>query len=152
MSGHTDLAIAMDRLLVRGYAVTPQRRLVAEALRAAQGPVSAQELAAAIGPSPGIGQMTVYRTLSLLADVGVAYQLASAAADRHQARYVFCSDDHHHHLICRICQTVLEVGGCGMESVDRSVEERTGFAGVGHHLDFMGTCPTCAAVASHEGH
>ncbi len=152
MDDRRDMALAMDRLLAHGHAVTPQRRLVAQALRDAAGPISAQELSAALEPGRGIGQMTVYRTLALLADAGVAYQIAATDADRHLARYVFCSGSHHHHLVCQTCHAVLEVGGCGMESVDRDVEQRTGFAGVGHHLDFVGTCPACAAVASGEGH
>ena len=144
MEEQANMALAMGRLLAHGHAVTPQRRLVVEALRDAPGPISAQELSAALEPSRGIGQMTVYRTLALLLDAGVAYQVATADADR-QARYVFCSGSHHHHLVCQTCHTVLEIGGCGMETVDHEVEQRTGFAAVGHHLDFVGTCPACAA-------
>lgn len=149
MDEQVDMAMAMDRLLAHGHAVTPQRRLVVQALRDAARPISAQELSAALEPSRGIGQMTVYRTLALLADAGVAYQVATTDGDR-QARYVFCSGSHHHHLVCQACHTVLEVGGCGMQTVDHDVEQRTGFAGVGHHLDFVGTCPTCAAVGRGE--
>lgn len=152
MLAEDELRAAMDRLLQRGHAVTPQRRLVASALLRAPGPVSAQELAAALGTSAGIGQMTVYRTLTLLAEIGVAYQLAAAEPDRHEARYVFCSSDHHHHLICRACHTVVEVASCAMAEVDQDVAQRTGFQGVAHHLDFVGLCPQCAASDSGEAH
>lgn len=138
------LGVAMDRLLASGHAVTPQRRQVAAALLAAPMPVSAQELAAGLERSAGIGQMTVYRTLTLLVEADVAYQVSTADGDRRQARYVFCSQDHHHHLICRTCHTVVEVAGCGMEAVDQDVAERTGFRRVAHHLDFVGLCPKCA--------
>ena len=54
----------------------------------------------------GVGLASVYRTLELLAEVGLAERRAEAGGE---ASYLYCSPRHHHHVICTECGTVREI-------------------------------------------
>lgn len=50
---------------------------------------------------------------------------------------------HHHHLVCRDCRCVVEVSACGVEALENAICQETGFAEIGHSLEFFGLCPSC---------
>src|SRR5262249_37481808 len=68
-----DLSVAIALVRERGLRVSAARRLVLESLLAADGPMSAEQIAAGIGgrvPSSDIG--SVYRNLQAFEEIGVA--------------------------------------------------------------------------------
>ena len=52
-------------------------------------------------------------------------------------------DGHHHHLVCRECTTVVEIGECFSEIFEQRIALEHGFAGVSHWLEFFELCPDC---------
>ncbi len=135
----------MNQLLRAGHTVTPQRRRIAQALLASDRALTAHELLARLSASgPAVGLMTVYRTLALLGAVGAVYAIKDRHGDPGEGHYVFCSDRHHHHVICTSCWRVWEVEGCGVAPAQQQrVERATGVQVEGHALDFFGTCQAC---------
>lgn len=139
-----------ERLLAAGYALTPQRRRIAETLVRAGKALTARQLSEQLqNEGQPVGVMTVYRTLQILAAIGAVYALYDPQGEAGEAHYVFCTDRHHHHLVCSNCWGVWEVDGCSVsEELEAQVARRTGFRVTGHRLDFHGLCATCQATAS----
>jgi Fur family transcriptional regulator, ferric uptake regulator len=94
---------------------------------------------------PGLGLVTVYRTLSLFSDMGWVRRV-------HQPDgchgYVRVGLSHGHHLVCRRCQAVVEVPGVeDLKPWIRRVASKTGFAIDDHLLELLGLCPACQGQA-----
>ncbi|MFT6817921.1 MAG: Fur family ferric uptake transcriptional regulator [Myxococcota bacterium] len=107
----TDTAQQLQRfhafLSGEGLKVTRQRQAIAEAFYGSGGHLSLQDLLdLARKAEPSIGYATVYRTMKLLADGGLATE--HQFADGH-ARFEPAEEgEHHDHLICLTCGHILE--------------------------------------------
>lgn len=122
--------------------LTAQRLLVAEALRKADRTVGAVELYDTLRRSnPRIGRATVFRTLDLLVEMGLAQRFEG---DGHVHLYTSCKPAHHHHLVCRRCGSSADIDDAEVETLIASVRRRHGFAVDHGSLDFYGMCATCA--------
>ena len=93
----------------------------------------------------GIGLTTVYRTLQQMATAGVVDALRT---DTGEAVYRRCSDDHHHHLVCRACGSTVEVQGDQVETWATEVAREHGFSDVSHTIEIFGLCSTCTSAQS----
>ena len=92
----------------------------------------------------GIGLTTVYRTLQQMAAAGVVDALRT---DTGEAVYRRCSDDHHHHLVCRVCGSTVEVQGDQVEKWATEVAREHGFSDVSHTIEIFGLCDVCTKGA-----
>ena len=135
-------AAALERALrARGYRLTPARRAILAALAAAGEHPTADALAAAVHQAaPGVGRMTVYRTLDLLCDLGLLRPVYQGTGAAH---YVLLLDGHHHHLVCSRCRRVIEFDDCALGDLAETVARRYGFVVEGHLLEFYGRCAEC---------
>jgi len=126
-----------------------QRDTVVEVFLHCTGHVSVDELTARVRQrSPEIGHTTVYRTLKLLADCGVA-------SPRHfgdgQTRYEpERPGGHHDHLVCEACGAVQEFEDGEMEELQRAIAQQHDFALEGHTFEIHGRCGRCG-TARHDG-
>lgn len=124
--------------------LTTQRQLVASALHEAGRTVSAAELFAGLrGNNPRIGRATVFRTLDLLVEMGLAQRFEG---DGHVYLYTSCAPIHHHHLVCRVCGGTTDIDDAEVDALIRSVRRRHDFALDHASLDFYGTCSSCPAA------
>jgi Fur family ferric uptake transcriptional regulator len=129
------------RLSERGLRRTAQRRAVLfvllgsdECLSAAQVHDGARKL------SPELGLMTVYRTLDILARMGVVRRVHGA--DRCEA-FVATRGRHGHAVVCLSCGRASEFTDCHLEAVAAAAASETGFAIADHFLQFSGVCRDC---------
>lgn len=121
--------------------LTHQRRLVAEALRDAARTVGAGELFESLrATNPRIGRATVFRTLDLLVEMGLAQRFEG---DGHVHLYTSCKPVHHHHLVCRHCGSTTDIDDAEVDALITSVRRRHHFTLDHDLLDFYGTCSTC---------
>ncbi|MDR1213791.1 MAG: transcriptional repressor [Propionibacteriaceae bacterium] len=96
----------------------------------------------------GVSLPTVYRTLQQLAETGQVDQVRTGDA---QTAYRRClMTGHHHHLICRRCQTAVEVPGPDIQDWAAQVARDHGFSAVGHDLELYGVCADCSARGAPE--
>lgn len=91
--------------------------------------------------NPGIGYATVYRTMKMLLDCGLA-------AERHfgdgQTRYEPNEvDEHHDHLICRSCGTIVEFHNDEIEHLQKVLAASHGFTVESHRHELYGLCSKC---------
>jgi Fe2+ or Zn2+ uptake regulation protein len=131
-----------EHLRARGYRLTAQRRAIMATLRAAARYCTAAELYARL-PAPERGHVSVssvYRTLEVLAGVGLAQRRAESSGE---TSFLYCSPRHHHHVICTACGAVQEIALCPGTDLTRRAEQETDFQIKGHTFDFYGRCPHC---------
>jgi Fe2+ or Zn2+ uptake regulation protein len=139
---------ADERLRRDGQRYTANRRVLIDALREADRPVTVLEL---IDGAPGMAQSSAYRNLSVLEDAGVVRRLVTADDT---ARYELAEDltGHHHHLICERCGSVIDIDvpaelEDGVTSFSSSIAKSHGFRIEHHRLDLIGVCPSCSTLA-----
>ncbi len=141
---HADTALPpeeTERLQALGYRLTEPRRAIIAALRDAGRFCTATQLHERI-IERGVGLASVYRTLELLGEIGLAERRAEVGGE---ASFLYCSPRHHHHVICTGCGTVREIDAafCPGEETTRAVEAATDFQIARHTLDFHGLCADC---------
>jgi Fur family ferric uptake transcriptional regulator len=133
-----------DYMVRHGLRSTEQRRLVTDMFFASDGHLSIEDLLDKVRvEEPKIGYATVYRTLKLLKECGLAFE-------RHfgdgVSRYeVAWEDEHHDHLICTDCEKIIEFEDDGIEALQHAVAAQHGFTLVRHKLELYGVCPDCQA-------
>ena len=125
-----------------GYRLTQPRLAILQVLAENDGglsPEAVHQQGKAICAS--LGLVTVYRTLDLLAELGLVrrvhseqrcHSFASAGTDRH-------------HLICQGCYRVTEFPCDGLDGLIESVRQQTGYTITEHLLELSGLCPDCQA-------
>lgn len=99
----------------------------------------------ALAIDPGIGLASVYRTMHLLARLGLVRHVQLNHRHRH---YAPADDNHGHHLVCNGCGRVVEFSDCRVEGLARALARRTHFRIEGHCLELYGRCPDCRAGSS----
>ena len=126
----------------RGLRTTKQRERIVETFFAHRDHVSIEELLARVrSHDPAIGYATVYRTLKLLAESGVAYERRFGDG---LTRYELADDDaHHDHLICVECKTIVEFEEPRVEALQEEIATRHGFEIRTHKHELYGVCPSC---------
>jgi Fur family ferric uptake transcriptional regulator len=143
-----------------GLPVSRPRRLVLDALRGRERPVTAQDLhwelklrsrePSARQTAPGLS--TIYRILAILASHNVVHCFHRDG----QTAYRLCAPRCHDHLLCRCCGRVQEYPADQTRQwVNRLVVEE-GFAVEGYRIEVVGLCavchPRCPATASTTTH
>jgi len=124
----------------KGMSFTVQRRVVLqEVLERDDHPTADQILETVKDRVPGISRTTVYRVLDTLADMGVIRRLHHAGAS---AR--FDGKIHrHHHLICRMCNKVIDLEDQKLDRLRVSHVSREGFEIEDFSVHVIGTCSAC---------
>jgi Fe2+ or Zn2+ uptake regulation protein len=148
-----DVTTASERLLQSlvdaGYSLTQPRQAVIAVVANAAGYLNPlQILECARHYSPRIGLVTVYRTLDILAEMGLVRKVHLADGCH---SYALTEKAHGHHIICEACQQVVEFDGCDLSAVLDSVEQQTGYQVKQHWLELFGVCPACRQKAQKEG-
>jgi Fe2+ or Zn2+ uptake regulation protein len=131
-----------ELLRAQGMRVTSQRLLIDRALRDHGGHLTAEQVHELLEPVlPGVTQQTVYSTLALLADLGVARRVAAPGpSTRFEAR-----TDDHHHSVCERCGAVedLHVRIPVARAVGAARER--GFDPGSASVTVLGLCAACAS-------
>lgn len=127
----------------KGLKMTSTRETVLQAFLRSEGHLSAEDLlAAAKRIDPGLGQATVFRTLKLLADAGLAQD---ACKDEGPRRYEHVyKHSHHDHLVCVGCGRLIEFCHPQIEKAQNEIFKEFGFRATGHRLELRGLCADCA--------
>jgi Fur family ferric uptake transcriptional regulator len=126
-----------------GYRVTEPRRSLARLIGERGGHFTAEELVAASRSQRlGVGRATVFRSLDILAELGVVERLDLPSG---QHAFVACDPAHHHHVVCSQCGRSTDVGDSGMVRVLEEVARRSGYRIESHRLELFGLCASCQA-------
>lgn len=141
-----------ERLKEKGLKVTQQRMIVVEAFAEHKDKhLSAEDVYEIVRVDhPEIGLATVYRTVQLLSEIQLLDRIIlDDGCVRYEIRYMPNGDiHHHHHLICRTCGKVLSFRKDLLDTLEKQIEEDTGFRVLDHELKFYGQCKECTRLST----
>ncbi|MDW8141691.1 MAG: Fur family transcriptional regulator [Candidatus Bipolaricaulota bacterium] len=138
-----DIADIERKLKEHGLKITKSRRAILRVISRSSARLSPAQIHRRARRSyRRLGLVTVYRTLALLEELGLA-QRVHTETDCHSFAPVRAPEGHHHPLICKECGRVEEFSQCGSERLLARLQRETGFAIESHHLEVIGYCPKC---------
>ena len=130
----------------KGLKTTQQREAIVDAFLRTSGHVALEDLlSSARRKHPRVGLATVYRTVKLLEEAGIA-------AARHfgpgQSLYEVAEGRaHHDHLICDSCGFITEFENDEIEALQDNAARRLGFNVLRHRHELFGLCEKARGVA-----
>ncbi len=130
----------MTSLKERDFRLTPQRVELVRLIAASEGHPSASQLFDTIKQRfPTMSQATVYKTLTLLKEMGQVLEI-----DLHDdSRYDGNRPEPHPHLICTKCHAIIDGDLDFSPSEIQKIERSTGFRIMRSQVSFFGLCPDC---------
>jgi Fe2+ or Zn2+ uptake regulation protein len=142
----TDTEDLVALLRERGHRVTSQRLVILRALRRHGGHASAEEIRRAVrGDLPGTSTPTVYATLELLVELGLARKLdLGLGVALYDAR-----TEAHQHAVCRRCGRIMDLDlDLDPQALLRDAGAPPGFQPRATELVISGLCADCAAATA----
>jgi Fur family ferric uptake transcriptional regulator len=140
-----EMQVLIDYLRQNKLKVTPHRELILETFLNHEGHRSVEDIYRTVRQQdPRVGYTTVYRTMKLLAECGLAREIDLAdGITRYEHLF---NHQHHDHMICMECGTSIEFFNEEIESVQDVASEQLGFKVLDHKLQIYGVCRKCQAV------
>ena len=130
-----------------GYRLTPQRHAVLNVIASSHDHLTPAAIHDRVCQEhPSIGQVTIYRTLDILAKLGLICEVHVGGTCR--SYLMRRPSEHHHHLICAGCGTVIDFTDCDLNGLQQRLSKETGFQIESHLLEFVGRCQNCQKIAS----
>lgn len=127
----------------KGMRSTSQRRLVSDVFFRTGGHLSIDDMLALVRKHDSkVGYATVYRTLKLLVECGLANERQFDSVTRFEIAH---HDSHHDHLICLECKRIVEFEDSQIEKLQEALARRHGFLLVSHKHELYGLCERCQA-------
>ena len=133
----------IDSLRSKGFRITHQREMVIEAIAHSGNHVNAEEVFAHIQErTHSVNITTVYRTLELLVEQGLASRIELGAG-----RVIYATYQHgpHIHLVCRQCGQVIDADQNLLLTLNDQLDAGYQFAADLQHISVLGLCNTCQA-------
>jgi Fur family transcriptional regulator, ferric uptake regulator len=122
-----------------------QREAILDAFSKAGRHVSVEDLLRTVRRRhPEVGRTTIYRTLKLFKEAGLASELQLGGEARFEPTW---KREHHDHLLCRACGRIIEFESPEIERLQDEIAGRGGFRVEGHRHHIYGRCRDCAARA-----
>lgn len=121
--------------------LTPQRLAMLRILSKSEGHPSAEQIYEQIRADyPTTSRATIYKTLSLLKNVGQVFEVTFASMGSH---YDGNKPYPHPHVICTKCGQILDAEFGPMAGISQEIARQTGYKITHQQLNFIGLCPEC---------
>ena len=119
---------------------TKQRDAILDVFLDATGHVTSEEIYQQVRDvHPSVGYTTVYRTMKLLCDAGLANERHfEDGITRYEIEH-----KHHDHLVCTKCGKIVEFECAMIETTQDEIAERYGFRVRRHRHELYGHCEAC---------
>jgi Fur family ferric uptake transcriptional regulator len=138
----SDLEDVAAAIRVGGGRLSSSRRLVLSALFAADGPVSAEYIAAGLGGQLTVSDLSsVYRNLEHLEELGVVRHVHVGHGP---GLYALENDSQREYLVCERCDRVDSVDAARLDPIRAAIHETFGYQARFSHFPIVGLCSTCA--------
>jgi Fur family transcriptional regulator, ferric uptake regulator len=119
---------------------TRQRAAILEVFLEVEGHITGEDLHRRVRRKfPQIGYTTVYRTMKLLCEAGLA---SERHFDDGVTRFEI-QHEHHDHLVCVRCGKIVEFECSMIESAQDRIVKEYGFRLLRHRHELYGHCPNC---------
>ena len=137
-----EMQVFLEYLQQRKFKLTPHRDLILDTFLKHEGHRSIEDIYRVVREEdPRIGYTTVYRTMKILTDCGLAREIDLAdGITRYEHLY---NHQHHDHMICTRCGKLIEFYNEEIEAVQDEASEQLGFKAFDHKLQIFGLCGEC---------
>ncbi|MFZ0546951.1 MAG: Fur family transcriptional regulator [Candidatus Promineifilaceae bacterium] len=129
-----------------GYRLTPQRQMVLDAVCEVHGHATAEQIYELVQKkSEAVNRATIYRTLKFLRDMDL---VISTTLPEGGVEYELAGSKPHHHLLCHVCGTDIEISDDIFSELVDTVFETYEFEVDTTHLTLYGICAACKEESS----
>src|SRR5438270_9300184 len=134
--------ILVDHLQRAGLRRTSQRDLILEIFLRTEDHLTSEDLYRLVKQKdPNVGHTTVYRTLKLLTEAGLAREVRFGDNKTYYEHHY--NHEHHDHMICTECGRVIEFFSADIETLQDQMANNFGFKPTHHSLRLWGVCAEC---------
>jgi Fur family ferric uptake transcriptional regulator len=135
-------SIFLEHIQKAGLRRTGQRDLILEIFLRTEDHLTSEDLYWLVQKEdPTVGHTTVYRTLKLLTEAGLAREVRFGDNKTYYEHHY--NHDHHDHMICTECGKVIEFFSADIEDLQDQMAEKFGFRPTHHSLRMWGICNDC---------
>jgi len=134
--------IFLEHIQKAGLRRTGQRDLIMEIFLRTEEHLTSEDLYWLVQKEdPTVGNTTVYRTLKLLTEAGLAREVRFGDNKTYYEHHY--NHQHHDHMICTECGRVIEFFSADIEDLQDQMAEKFGFRPTHHSLRLWGVCDEC---------
>jgi Fur family ferric uptake transcriptional regulator len=134
--------VFLKHIQKQGLKRTAQRDLILNVFLRTEEHLSSEDLYRLVQQEdPSVGHTTVYRTLKLLTDAGLAREVRFGDGRAHYEHNY--KHQHHDHMICSECGKIIEFYSAELEALQDKMAARHKFEVTQHLLRIIGICADC---------
>jgi Fur family ferric uptake transcriptional regulator len=135
-----DLDVLKQHLSKHNLKLTRQREHILNAFLRMEHVTAEQMYHLLAKKDPHIGLATIYRTLKLFCETGIAQERHFGTQTQFDN---VAHKGHHDHMICTSCGKIVEFQNCQIEKLQEEVATKNGFSIQTHKLELYGLCSNC---------
>lgn len=133
----------LEHIQKKGLRRTAQRELILEVFLRTEDHLASEDLYWLVQKDDAnVGQTTVYRTLKLLTDAGLAREVRLGDGRTYYEHHF--DHAHHDHMICTECGEVIEFFSAEIERLQDEMADKYNFKPTHHSLRILGICKKCS--------
>lgn len=142
--------VFLQHIQKKGLKRTSQRDLILDMFLRTEEHLSSEDLYRLVKEvDPSIGQTTVYRTLKLLTEAGLAREVRFGDGRTHYEHNY--KHQHHDHMICSECGRIIEFFSAELEAIQDAMAAKHRFQVTQHLLRIIGVCAECRRAMKDVG-
>jgi Fur family transcriptional regulator, ferric uptake regulator len=142
--------VFLQHIHQKGLKRTSQRDLILDMFLRSEEHLSSEDLYRLVQKvDPSIGQTTVYRTLKLLTEAGLAREVRFGDGRTHYEHNY--KHQHHDHMICSQCGRIIEFFSAELEAIQDAMAAKHRFQVTQHLLRIIGVCAECRRAMKEAG-
>lgn len=141
--------VFLKHIQKKGLKRTSQRDLILEVFLRTEEHLSNEDLYRLVQKEDStVGQTTVYRTLKLLTEAGLAREVRFGDGRTHYEHNY--KHQHHDHMICSECGKIIEFYSAELEALQDAMAAEHDFEITQHLLRIIGVCVDCRRVKKQD--
>ena len=134
--------VFLKHIQKKGLKRTSQRELILDVFLRTEKHLSNEDLYQLVKQEdPSVGQTTVYRTLKILTEAGLAREVRFGDGRTHYEHNY--KHQHHDHMICSECGKIIEFFSAELEAIQDKMAAEHDFEITQHLLRMIGVCSDC---------
>lgn len=138
--------VFLNHIKKSGLKRTAQRDLILDVFLRTEEHLASEDLYRLVQKEDqSIGQTTVYRTLKLLSEAGLAREVRFGDGRTHYEHNY--KHEHHDHMICTECGKIIEFFSAELEAIQDAMAAKFKFEPSQHSLRIIGLCVNCRRAA-----
>ncbi len=142
--------IFLEHIQKAGLRRTAQRDLILDVFLSMEEHLTSEDLYWIVQKKdPTVGHTTVYRTMKLLTEAGLAREVRFGDNKTYYEHHY--DHEHHDHMICTECGKVIEFLSAEIEELQDEMADKFGFKPTHHSLRMWGICAECQVRATSTG-